>query len=345
MRSWLTDVLKIAGLVGFALFGVSLPASEAQTAPRKVKVLIISLFEPEAKPWIENLALSQKVTVHGLSAEFPDAACNADDVCLITTGMGHANAAASTMALVFSRQFDLSKAYILIAGIAGIDPAMGTLGTPAWARYLVDFGLQHEIDAREKPAAWTTGYLGIHSTDPSTKPVLDYRTEVFQLDELLLQKVLQLSSGATLADNDRAAKYRLNYPSAPANQPPRVTQCDTLAGDTYWHGALIGERAHDWVALLTNGKGVYCTTQQEDNAVYEALRRGASAGLLDTRRVAVLRVGSNFDRPYPGQTADVSLHTSSGGFPIACENIYRAGLPVVRNIVDRWDQWEMGPPP
>src|SRR5260370_17042295 len=177
MRSWLTDVLKIAGLVGFALFGVSLPASEAQTAPRKVKVLIISLFEPEAKPWIENLALSQKVTVPGLSAEFPDAACNADDVCLITTGMGHANAAASTMALVFSRQFDLSKAYILIAGIAGIDPAMGTLGTPACAPYLLDFRLHHTIHPTHKPAAWATGYLGIRSADPNTTPVLDYRTE------------------------------------------------------------------------------------------------------------------------------------------------------------------------
>src|SRR5260370_17469890 len=192
--------------------------------------------------------------------------------------MGHAHAAASTMALVFSRQFDLSKGDILVGGIGGIDSAMGRLGTPAWARYLVDFGLQHEIDAREKPAAWTTGYLGIHSTDPSTKPVLDYRTEVFQLDELLLQKVLQLSSGATLADNDRAAKYRVNYPSAPANQPPRVTQCDTLAGDTYWHGALIGERAHDWVALLTNGKAVYSTTHQKHNPAIESCMRWSPAG-------------------------------------------------------------------
>src|SRR5260370_16770264 len=99
MRSWLTDVLKIAGLVGFALFGVSLPASEAQTAPRKVKVLIISLFEPEAKPWIENLALSQKVTVPGLSAEFPDPACNADIVCLFTTGMVTPNTRPSTFPL------------------------------------------------------------------------------------------------------------------------------------------------------------------------------------------------------------------------------------------------------
>jgi purine nucleoside permease len=208
------------------------------------------------------------------------------------------------MALLFSRQFDLSKSYILIGGIAGIDPAMDTLGTPAWSRYLVDFGLQQEIDAREKPAAWNSGYVGIQAAGPNVKPRLDYRTEVFQLDDALLQKALKLSSGAALADNDTAAKYRANYPSAPANQPPKVTRCDTLAGDTWWHGELIGQRAHDWVALMTDGKGTYCTSQQEDNAVYEALKRGAAAGLVDTARVAVLRVGSNFDRPYPGETAD-----------------------------------------
>ena len=52
----------------------------------------------------------------------------------------------------------------------------------------------------------------------------------------------------------------------------------------------------------TDGKGTYCTTQQEDNATYEALRRGAAAGRLDLKRVAVLRTGANFDRPHPGQT-------------------------------------------
>ena len=334
-----------AALAYVALFGVTLSTGKAETAPRKAKVLIISLFAPEAAPWIKNLALDQKIAVPGLSPDFPAALCNSDDVCLITTGMGHANAAASTMALIFSKEFDLSRSYILIGGIAGIDPAMGTLGTAAWARYLVDFGLQQEIDAREKPTGWTTGYVGIHAADPTAKPELDYQTEVFQLNELLLQKALKLSSNATLADNDKATKYRSSYPSAPANQPPRVTQCDTLAGDTWWHGSLMGERAHDWVALLTDGKGTYCTTQQEDNATYEALRRGASAGLVDTSRVAVLRVGANFDRPYPGETADASLHASSGGFPIACENIYRAALPVVQDIVAHWDQWEAGIPP
>jgi purine nucleoside permease len=106
----------------------------------------------------------------------------------MTTGMGHANAAASTMALLFSDQLDLRKSYILIGGIAGMDPGMGTLGTAAWARYLVDFGLQQEIDAREKPAGWTTGYLGINAADPGAKPALEYKTEIFQLDELFCKR-------------------------------------------------------------------------------------------------------------------------------------------------------------
>jgi purine nucleoside permease len=156
-----------------ALVGLSVGAAKAQTTPRKLKVMIISLFAPEAAPWIKNLALDQKIPVPGLSADFPEVLCNADDVCLMTTGMGHTNAAASTTALLFSRQLDLRKSYILIGGIAGIDPAMGTLGTAAWARFLVDFGLQQEIDAREKPAGWTTGYVGVHAADPGTKPVLD----------------------------------------------------------------------------------------------------------------------------------------------------------------------------
>lgn len=331
-------------LLSATLLFSSLSVCEAQTAPHKAKVMIISLFEPEAEPWRKNISFDQHIKIAGLSADFPEISCSGEDVCLMTTGMGHANAATSTMALVLSKQFDLSRTYFLVAGIAGIDPAMGTLGSAAWARYLVDFGLQNEIDAREKPANWTTGYLGINAPDPNAKPKLDYKTEVFQLNEALLQKALALSSNATLADSDQAKQYRSHYPSAPANQPPKVIQCDTLAGDTYWHGTLIGQRAHDWVSLLTDRKGTYCTTQQEDNAVYEALKRGAAEGILDINRAAVLRVAANFDRPYPGETADMSLHTSSGGFTIACENIYRAAAPVVWEIVAHWDQWQSGIP-
>lgn len=316
----------------------------AQTPPRPVKVLVISMFGPEAKPWIEQLHLDQEIEVPGLSPDYPAVHCNADGVCQMTTGMGHANAAASTMALLWSRQFDLTKAYVLIAGIAGIDPAKGTLGSAAWARYLVDFGIQHEIDAREMPQGWTSGYLGIGAKGPAGKPPLNYRTEVFQLNEDLLQAALALSKDAKLVDGDAAAAYRARYPDAPANQPPKVVQCDTLAGDTYWHGSLIGQRAEAWVDLLTDGKGSYCTTQQEDNATFEALRRGEEAGLVDTRRVAVLRTASNFDRPHPGQTTAESLQAKSGGFPIAIANLTAAGAPFVEAVVRDWTAWQAGVP-
>jgi purine nucleoside permease len=262
----------------------------------------------------------------------------------MTTGMGHANAAASTMALALSPQFDLSHTYFVVTGIAGIDPNVGTLGAAAWARYLVDFGLQQEFDAREAPAGWETGYVGIGAADPAAKPKLEYGTEVFQLDEALLQRALALSRGAKLEDNDTAAAYRKQYPQAAAQAAPSVLQCDTLGGDTWWHGTRLGERASNWTRLLTDGKGTYCTTQQEDNATYESLRRGAAAGRLDLHRVAVLRTGANFDRPHPGQSAQASLNAQSGGFPIATANLVRAAWPLVADIVARWPQWREGVP-
>ena len=306
------------------------------------------MFAPEGQVWIDKLKLDQTVTVPGLSADYPQVHCNADDVCQVTTGMGHTNVAASITALIFSKKFDLTHSYFLIAGIAGIDPTQGTLASAAWARYLIDYGIAWEIDAREKPDAWPTGYLGIQTKAPGEKPPLDYRTEVFQLNEALLQKALELSKTATLEDSDTAAAYRANWDIAPANQPPSVVQCDTAAGDTWWHGQLLEQRAQDWTKLLTDGEGTYCTTQQEDNATYEGLKRGAAAHLLDIERVAVLRTASNFDRPYPGQSAQASLKASTtgetGGFVPATQNLYIAGSPLVNDIVSKWAQWRVGVP-
>ncbi len=329
-------------LLAAAPFTSALAAKAAPPVP--VKVMIITLFAPEAAPWQAKLPLTRTVRVPGLSPDYPEVKCTASGICLMTTGMGHANAAASTMALVLNPQLDLSRAYVVVTGIAGIDPNVATIGSAAWARYLVDFGLQQEFDAREAPAGWDTGYVGIGAADPSVKPKLDYRTEVFQLDEALLQKALALSRGATLEDNPTAAAYRKQYPQPAAQAAPSVQQCDTLAGDTWWHGERLGARATAWTRLLTDGKGTYCTTQQENNATYEALSRGAAAGRLDLHRVAVLRTGANFDRPHPGQTAQDSLNAASGGFPLSTANLYNAAWPLVSDIVAHWPQWRAGVP-
>ncbi|RFU49478.1 purine nucleoside permease [Paraburkholderia sp. DHOC27] len=313
---------------------------------RHVKVMIVSMFGPEGKVWLDHLGPWQAITVEGLSPDYPQVHCNAQDVCVMTTGMGHANAAASMMALSFSPRFDLRHTYFMVAGIAGIDPQQGTLGTAAWAKYLVDFGIQWEIDAREIPPDWNSGYLGINTKSPTDKPPLDYRTEVFQLNPQLADAAFALSRNVTLADNAQAQAARAKFDSAPANQPPKVTQCDTLGGDTWWSGTKLGDRAREWTKILTDGKGVYCTTQQEDNATYEALKRAASANRVDLSRVAVLRAGSDFDRPYQGQTSVDNLlnYAAQGGFDIALDNLYRAGNPLVQQIVTHWSEWREGVP-
>src|SRR5271170_2037360 len=94
-----------------------------------VKVMIVNLFSFEAAPWLKALHAERDVPVPGLSKDYPVVHCTVDGVCEVTTGMGHANAAASMMAVQLSGLFDLRKTYFIVAGIAVIDPAQGTLGS------------------------------------------------------------------------------------------------------------------------------------------------------------------------------------------------------------------------
>src|SRR5271170_7123467 len=94
-------------------------ADEPPVAP---KVLVITMFGGEAKPWLDGEPLTLKLAPPGLSKAYPDVACADAGLCVTTTGMGYANAASSVAALVFGGRFDLGKTYFLIAGIAGVDP-------------------------------------------------------------------------------------------------------------------------------------------------------------------------------------------------------------------------------
>lgn len=350
-RRYLAAAASLAKLavIGVILLGTSRSHAQAtDTAPVQVRVLVVNAFEFEATPWLATLRPAHEIRVPGLSGDAPVVRCTDDAVCQLTTGMGHANAAASLMALAYSRRFDLRQAYVLIAGIAGIDPGQGTIGSVAWARYAVDAGLAHEIDAREAPRGWHDGYFGIMTHGPGEKPRPDYRTEVFQLDERLLQAALALSRDVALEDRDDVRAYRSHYPDAPANAAPRVIQCDTASGDTWWGGRRLGERVSAWTRLLTDGHGTYCTTQQEDNAMLNALTRASGSGLVDLARVAILRSGSDFDRPYPHQSVYRSMLAQrdiAGAGTIATGNLVRAGMPLIRQIVAHWDQWSTGVPP
>jgi purine nucleoside permease len=338
-----------AALRAFALLLCSsLPlAAAAKSAPAVIapRVLVITMFDGEAKPWLAEAGLTKAITVPGLAPRYPQVHCNdAATLCMATTDMGYANAASVTTALVLSERFDLRRSYVIVAGIGGIDPAFGTLGSAHWARYVVDGGLTYALDPRQAPADWNTGILALGAPRPGAKGDWNAGTELYRLDEALLQRAYALTRGVALLDTDAARSYRASYPHAPGNAAPQVSICDTLSSDTYWHGSQLAAAMATQVALVSDDQAQVCTTQMEDNATLTALKRGAEAGRLDFRRVAVLRTGSNFDREAPGQDVAASLHAKSGGFLPATTNAYRVADALARIIIGDWPQWRDGVP-
>jgi purine nucleoside permease len=339
--------MKLFFALTLVSMGLAQSAAAADTPPLAVKVLIVNMFSLEAAPWLDALRPTREIRVPGLSSDYPLVRCTAEAVCEMITGMGHANAAASMMAVLYSGAFDLRATYFIVAGIAGIDPKRGTIGSVAWSRYAVDAGIAHEIDAREMPRGWQDGFFGIMTDGPAQVPKFEYRTEQFTLDEALLRQAIALSKSVALEDSEDLREYRRHYPAAPANQPPSVIQCDTLSGDTWWSGKYLGEYARRWTRLLTGGKGIYCTSQQEDNATLNVLTRGMQSGLVNINRVAVLRSGSDFDRPYPQQSVFESMQAQRalpGAVRVSAVNLVHAGMPLVETIVKHWDVWQHGVP-
>lgn len=330
---------SLAALAAFAM-----PARGQDAPAIAPKVFVITMFDEEAKPWLERQELKQIIDVPGLSPDYPQVQCNIAGLCHMTTAMGFANAASSVSALIYSGRFDLTQTYFLIAGIAGVDPAQGTLGSAHWARYAVDGGLRHDIDARQIPQGWNSGVLALGAAAPGEKAAWGSKTEVYRLNEDLLQRAYALSRGVELADGAEARAYRAQYGAGPGGSAPAVSICDTLSSDTYWHGTRLAEAMAQFVSAATDGQAKTCTTQMEDNASLTALRRGDDAGLLDFDRVALLRTGSNFDREPEGMDAVASLKARSGGFPLATENAYRVGTALTADILANWDDWSKGVP-
>jgi len=239
---------------------------------------------------------------------------------------------------VTSGYFDLTSTYFFQAGIAGINPVCGTTGSVALAKYLVQVGLEYEVDRAELESNYTFGYVPLGAKAPDEYPVFIYGTEAFELNEKLRDRALALASTATLLDAPLAAEYRKLYPNAPANEPPKVFAGDTTTSDVFFHGEILCEAFNVYVDLLTNGSGKYCMTAQEDAATAEALVRTAKYGLVDFSRFIVMRTAANFDRPPPGQSAmQQLLYVDQGAFFLSTLNIYQAGIKIVTDIIKNWD--------
>ncbi len=317
-----------------------------------IRVVVVTMFERgedsgdapgEFQLWVEREKLTQRLP---FPQGWRDLRTDGKGVLAICTGVGTAKAAASIMALGMDPRFDLSKAYWLVAGIAGVDPADGTLGTAAWARYVVDGDLAHEIDAREIPKDWKTGFVPLRKAVPYELPLKENNEgEVFVLDKKLVDWAYGLTKDMDLGDTEAMKQRRALMPGFPlAQQAPKVILGDTLQASTFWHGKLLNEWANDWVKYYSRGEGNYVTTAMEDTATLQSLAFLTKAGKADIRRALVLRTASNFDSQRPGLSAAESLAEnkagSYAGFLPAVENAWKVGSVVVRELVKNWGRYQ-----
>jgi purine nucleoside permease len=325
-------------------------ALQAQPKRIPVKVVVVAMFERgadtgdepgEYQYWVEREKLDRVIP---FPQGYHDLRINDKGVLGVLTGIGTAKAAASIMALGLDPRFDLTKAYWLVAGIAGVDPADASLASAAWATYVVDGDLAHEIDAREIPKDWKTGYVPLRKSVPYEQPriVPDFG-ECYRLNPSLVDWAFHLTEHVELPDDDNIRKERAKYASSNARRPPFVLKGDTLSGSTFWHGKLLNEWANDWVKYQTDGKGNYVTTAMEDTGTLQSLTFLSKAGRVDLSRVLVLRTASDFDQPAPGESAAEGLaknkNAQYAGYYPALESAWRVGHVVVTALVEDWKQY------
>jgi purine nucleoside permease len=321
----------------------------SQARPIPVKVVVVTMFERgadtgdqpgELQYWVERNHLDQ---VLRFPQGFHDLRLNRDGVLAVLTGVGTAKSASAIMALGMDPRFDLTKAYWLVAGIAGINPQQGSLGSAAWAEWVVDGDLAREIDAREIPQGWKTGYLPLRGSVPYEQPCDSTEGEVYQLDSALVDWAFHLTEHVSLPDSDKMQAARNPYPFPNARRPPFVLKGDTLSSGTFWHGKLLDAWATNWVQYHTGGKGSFATTAMEDTGTLQSLTLLAKAGRADLHRVLVLRTASNYDQPPPGVTAAENLaRTRIGQYSAylpALDAAWRVGNTVVDYLVRNWQKY------
>jgi purine nucleoside permease len=326
----------------------------AQAELIRPKVVIVTMFEVgkdtgdtpgEFQLWVERMHLDRVITV---PAAYHDTRLSTDGAVLaIVTGMGNTRAAASIMALGLDPRFDLQKSYWLVAGIAGIDPADGSLGSAVWANYVVDGDLAHELDAREIPSDWPTGYVPMNRSKPYQPPapgLPDSSGSCYTLNTGLVEWAFQNTRDLPRTDNEQMKIRRAKFVGQPAAQrPPFVLKGDNLAASTFWHGAKMNAWANEWVRYYTQGSGNYVTTAMEDAGTLHALTALSHAGRVDVNRVLVLRTASNYDMQSPDMTAAESLGAENAGlsgYLPSLESAYQVGRKIVDTLVNDWETYE-----
>ncbi|MDE1163316.1 MAG: purine nucleoside permease [Acidobacteriaceae bacterium] len=338
--------LRLAVLLVFASIFRSASA-QTQEKPWPIRAVVVATFEIGAdtgdKPgefqlWVEREHLDEVVPFPG--GVHPLRTNKEHTILGMISGTTIAPATASIMALGLDPRFDLSHAYFLINGIAGVDPKVASLGSAAWAKFVVG-DVTRMIDSRETPKSWPYGLFAVSDKEPNQpvgKRAAWFNSNLYPLNAGLVDWAFAMTRGLKLPDDEDSATLRAKFVGdafREARRPPFVLEGDSFASDYFWHGAVMNQFAEDWVRNWTGGKGVFAMTDMEDSGMMEALTRLDGMKRVDKNRVLVLRTASNYSTPPPGHDPVESLLTPHLG-KLAFETAYQTGAPVLHKLVNDW---------
>jgi purine nucleoside permease len=356
-------VLAVAGAAFISMVAVAreppVPVVPSVT-PIAVKVIVVANFEPgedtgdapgEFQLWAEREKLTKKIPIKGALRPLERNAAGLYGIVWgsADTMMGWVNE--QLMSLLVDPRFDFRKTYWLFTGISGVDPGAASVGSAAWARWVVQGDTLREFDDREVPHGWPYGLFAIGASAPNKLPTGTESYSGFtntgklamsmKLNQGLAQWAFDLTKDIHIPDSRDLQKDRaawIGYPNA--QKPPFVLMGETLGTLRYWHGPGRTQWARDWVKLWTGGTGKFVMSNMESQSLAGVMAIAAKQGLVDVSRILVLRTASNPTMPPPGVSAVESVANEGAGQAVAFEANYLVGAPVVHELLKNWARYE-----
>ena len=291
-----------------------------------LRVLVLTAFGPdeasdgsgELGRWLDGYdEFAHEVSVSGVPTPVR---ITDHGVGVTATGIGPTRAGVSVAALLATDVLDTDDTYLLTAGVAGISPHAGTVGSVVFADHIVNWDAKMRYDGGTTVEPWGFG--------PS---------QSYELNTSLVTAVRGAADDVDLRDSAPAREHRMKYDAPPATDPPQLETGTSVAGADFWYGHTRATAVESLVSRYD--AGTYATTECEGFATAVACER---FGALD--RYLSIRAGSNFDRP-PVNADKVNEVDSEWRMQgPSCDNAYRVGRLVADTIADDWVTWRDEPP-
>ena len=254
----------------------------------------------EVAPWQDRYNFDRELQLAGCKHDLQYA--SGPDIALVPTGIGKSAAATTVAALAAGESISLQQATIMSVGIAGCNPAVGTLGTVFIADRVVDGDIKLRIGETTSRMQWL---------------VDEY---VWDLNPDLVDRAIAATDDVVLADSEDAQEIRADYDDT---RQPTIDTGPTVCGDEVYHGTTAATQ----VANLCESYdiGGFATTEMEDAGTVTALER---FGLLE--QYVSIRAASNFDREPAGGNPTESIERDV--FELGIENAVRVGHAAVEEF-------------